>query len=160
MPDIENLLQRLVEFKCEFVIVGGYAAVAHGATLVTQDLDLCSPFTPVNLRRIGAALEGLNPKHRMTPQRLPLLLTDELCRSLKNLYLETDWGMVDFISEVLGLGGYSQVLEQSLALELGFGTCRVLSIEALIQAKLAMDRPHDRFTVIQLKAIRERLGPV
>jgi hypothetical protein len=42
-------------------------------------------------------------------------------------------------------------------MDLGHGKCRVLDIDALIKAKKAMGRPHDRQTVIQLKAIKERL---
>jgi len=41
MPDLELLLARLVEFRVRFVVVGGYAAAAHGVTLVTQDIDVC-----------------------------------------------------------------------------------------------------------------------
>jgi hypothetical protein len=157
MPDLENLLQRLMEHRFEFVIVGGYAAVAHGATMVTQDLDLCAPFTPANLGRLAAGLEGLNPKHRLTPQRLPFVMSDDMLGSLKNLYLETDWGIVDCLGEVLGVGAYPQVLAQSITLKLSFGVCRLLDLGALIQAKIAMNRPHDRLTVLQLEAIRERL---
>jgi len=34
--------------------------------------------------------------------------------------------------------------------------CRVLSVEALIEAKKSMSRPKDKETVIQLEAIREK----
>lgn len=41
MPDLEKLVQRLIEHNVGFVIVGGYAAIAHGVTLITFDVDVC-----------------------------------------------------------------------------------------------------------------------
>jgi len=36
----------------EFVLVGGLASQAHGATRLTEDLDLCPPWTSENLERV------------------------------------------------------------------------------------------------------------
>ena len=154
MPDLEALLRRLVARDVEFVIVGGYAAVAHGVTLVTQDVDICCRFTPGNLLALQAALEDLHPVHRQTTQLLPLELTAETCRGLNNLYLNTDLGVIDCIGEVLGVGDFETVHDHSIALDLGFGTCRVLDIGALIRAKEAMGRERDRQSVVQLRAIQ------
>ncbi|HTL58017.1 MAG TPA: hypothetical protein VL361_20175 [Candidatus Limnocylindrales bacterium] len=35
MQNLSELTPRLVEAQVEFVLIGGFAAVAHGATLVT-----------------------------------------------------------------------------------------------------------------------------
>ncbi|HHI68076.1 MAG TPA: nucleotidyltransferase, partial [Planctomycetes bacterium] len=40
MHDLENLLERLIEGGVEFTLIGGFAAVAHGATFLTRDLDV------------------------------------------------------------------------------------------------------------------------
>ena len=47
----------------DFVVVGGYAVVAHGGTLVTQDLDVCCDFSADNLLRMQEALGDLHPVH-------------------------------------------------------------------------------------------------
>ncbi|MBI1295763.1 hypothetical protein GC175_12490 [bacterium] len=39
MVDFEVLLHRLKEHDVEFIIVGGAAAVVHGSSRMTQDLD-------------------------------------------------------------------------------------------------------------------------
>ena len=75
MSDLETLLKRLLDQRVEFVIVGGYAVMAHGAPLVTQDVDICCRFNAANLLRLQAAAADLHPVHRMTPQKLPLHLT-------------------------------------------------------------------------------------
>jgi hypothetical protein len=156
VENLSALLERLVVAGVEFVVVGGYAAVAHGVTLVTQDVDICCPFDAENLFKIQGALADVHPKHRMTPQKLPLELTVELCSRLRNLYLETDLGSLDCLSEVAGIGSFENVLQGSQALEAPFGPFRVLCIDTLIRAKEAMNRPHDKITVTQLRAIKER----
>ena len=154
MSDLRALLQHLIEHDVEFVVIGAFASVVHGVTLVTQDVDICCPFTPRNLLKLQDALADLHPIHRLTPRRLPLQLTRAKCRGLKNLYLETDLGVLDCLSRVLGVGGYAAVKKHSVVLDAGFGKCRVLNLDALIKAKQAMNRPRDREAIIQLKAIR------
>jgi hypothetical protein len=156
MPDLESLLERLVQQRVAFVVVGGFAAVAHGVSLLTEDVDICCRFTPTNLLRLQAALADLHPVHRMTPARLPLALTQGTCTGLKNLYLDTDYGQLDCLGEVKGIGGYAEVAELSTRLNLPFGPCRVLEIDALIRSKEAMDRPRDRAAIVLLRAIKER----
>jgi hypothetical protein len=155
MENLNNILSRLHDARVEFVLVGGLAAVVHGGTLVTQDVDVCCRFTPDNLQRLGRALAGLHPVHRLTPQKLPFELSEN--SGAKNLYLQTDMGVLDCIGEVLGVGGYEEVFQRSVTIALPFGECRVLDLDTLIVAKEAMNRPHDRITVSQLKSIRERL---
>lgn len=156
MSDLEALLKRLVEHRVEFVIVGGYAAVVHGVTLVTQDVDACCRFSPKNLLCLQEAVADLHPVHRMTPQKLPLELTAENCRGLKNLYLRTDLGVLDCLGEVSGVGGFDTVSRKSISVNLSFGECRILNLDALIKAKEAMDRPRDRQALLQLQAIKRR----
>lgn len=99
-------------------MVGGFAAVAHGVTLLTQDVDVCCRLTPENLMRIQNALADLHPVHRMPPGRPPLRLTPETAAGFQNLYRETDWGQLDCLGEVLGVGSYDQVVAQSIEIEL------------------------------------------
>lgn len=158
MAQLNKLVERLIVARVEFVLVGGFAAVAYGVSLMTQDVDVCCPFSTQNLRSIEAAIQDLKPVHRMTPQKLPFVLTDELCASLKNLYLDTDLGPLDCLSEVLGLGDFFEVKRRSIELTLPVGVCPVLDIDALIAAKAATNRTRDRMTISQLKAIKERQG--
>jgi len=155
MPDLNGLLQRLHDHDVEFVLVGGFAAVVHGGTWVTRDLDICCRFTEKNLLRIQAAAADLHPVHRMRPD-LPLELTPEICATLKNLYLKTDIGPLDCLGEVKGVGNFEEVWKHSVVAEFPFGECRVLDLDTLIKAKQAMNREHDIFTVKQLLAVKDR----
>ncbi len=155
MQNLSELTRRLVEAQVEFVLIGGFAAVAHGATLVTRDVDVCCRFSEANLKRIQTALSDLHPVHRSRPD-LPLNLTPDQCSRLKNLYLKTDLGAMDCLGEVLGIGDFDAVLRQSIEVELPFGRFRLLDIDGLIRAKEAMNRDHDRITVRQLQEIKKR----
>ncbi len=155
MQNLSELMRRLVAADVEFVLVGGFAAVAHGVTLVTRDVDICCRFSEPNLMRIQKAVADLNPVHRSRPD-LPLALTPQQCASLNNLYLKTDLGVVDCLGEVLGVGGFDEVAKHSIEIGLPFGKCRVLDVDTLICAKKAMNRDHDRITVKQLQAIKQR----
>ena len=156
MEQLIEILRRLHDAKVEFSLIGGLASRHYGVTLVTEDVDICARFTPENLRRIESAFKDFHPRHRLTANKLPLELTDELCSSLKNMYLNTDLGILDCLSEVAGVGDYEAVLRQSQLTDFPFGRCYVLKIDALMQAKLAVGRPHDLRAVGQLKAIKEK----
>lgn len=156
IQDAEALLERLHRQQVEFVIIGGICNVLHGVTLVTKDVDVCCRFGADNLRRLEAAVRDLHPVHRMTPQKLPFVLDEQLCRELRNVYLRTDLGILDCLGEVAGLGGYDAVLQASVPVALSFGECRMLSLDALILAKEILGREQDKLAVRQLRAIKEK----
>jgi hypothetical protein len=155
MQNLSELTRRLIKAEVEFVLVGGFAAAAHGVMLVTSDVDICCRFSEGNLKRIQQAFADLHPVHRSRPD-LPLELTSAQCASLKNLYLKTDLGVVDCLGEVLGVGSFDEVLKHSIEVELPIGQCRIISINALIRAKESMNRDHDRITVKHLKEIKRQ----
>lgn len=158
MELLTEILKRLISAKVEFSLIGGQASRHYGVSLVTEDVDVCVRITPENLRRIESAFKDFHPRHRLTANKLPLELTDDLCQRLKNLYLTTDLGILDCLGEVAGIGDFDAVLRQSELKSFPFGTCFVLKIDALIQAKQAVGRPHDLVAVAQLQAIKEKCG--
>lgn len=154
MSDQLNLLRRLTDARVDFIIVGGYAGVVHGCSYVTQDIDICCVFAPADLLALQKALADLHPVHRMTPGRKPLELTAESAAQFTNLYLDTDLGRLDCLSRIEGLGDYAQVRQASEPIDTAGMRLRVLTIDALIQTKQAMDRPRDREAVRQLQALK------
>jgi hypothetical protein len=154
--DFHKLIERLAKGSVKFVLVGGTAGVVHGCTYVTQDIDICCDFSADNLLALQETLKDLHPVHRMTPKRLKLKLTAESCTRLKNLYLDTDIGQLDCLGFVQELGNYEDVEAQSETRDIGGGLrIRVLTIDSLIKARQAMNRPRDREALLQLDAIRK-----
>jgi len=123
---------------------------------MTRDVDIVCRMQPDNLLRLFEVLEPLHPVRRMTPQRLPFTREQAGKTDLKNLYLSTDWGQLDCLGEVKGLGDYAACLALSEPIDLDGTEIRVLTLDALITAKRAMGRPRDLHAVLELEAIRER----
>lgn len=159
MTNLERLVKRLIDHRVECVLVGGYAAMAHGVSLMTKDVDVCTHFSRENLEHIHAAVADLHPYHFLTPQELPFEIPPGFETRINNLYIGTSLGRVDFLGEVLGIGNYEAALAESIPIQLPIGTVRMLNRKAMIKAKSAMDRPHDKITVLQLLAIEERQAP-
>ena len=155
MQNLAELTRRLIAAEVEFVLVGGFAAIAHGVIRSTLDVDICCRFSEENLMRIQRAVADIHPVHRPRTD-LPLELTPAQCASLKNLYLKTDLGILDCLGEVKAVGSYDEVARHAVELELPIGRCRVIDLETLIVAKEAMGRDHDRITVKELKEIKKR----
>jgi hypothetical protein len=144
-----DLLRRLVEQRVDFVLVGGMAATAHGSSVVTEDVDVCTRFQLKNLERLLKALEGLHPFLRMSPGRRELASDASALVGWKNLYLVTDWGQIDFLGEITGVGDFGVVARDAIAMDLGGFSCRVMSLTSLIRSKHAIGRYKD------LRAARE-----
>lgn len=65
-----QLLRLLTGAGVDFVVVGGTAAVLHGASTATYDLDVLMPFTPDNCARLLQALSGIHPRGRFQTREL------------------------------------------------------------------------------------------
>jgi hypothetical protein len=154
----QALLTRLNDSGLEFVVIGGVCVVYHGVLLATFDLDICCPFGGENIRRIESAVKDLHPVHRLTANKLPLEMTRNSFGELKNLYLQTDWGKLDCLSEVAGVGNFGAVLNQSVVADFPYGKFRFLNLDALIAAKKAVGRERDLDAVRRLLAIKEKIG--
>ena len=89
-------------------------------------------------------------------RKLPLSDTRGSFKDLKNVYLQTDLGKLDCLSEVSGLGSYEQVLAQSILHSMSFGQFRMLNLDALIASKTAAGRQKDLDAVRLLQAVKEK----
>lgn len=155
MQGFEKLIKLFCRNEVEFVMIGGFAAVVHGVSVLTQDVDFAISFDCGNLKKILVALEGSHPIHRQN--RKPLAGTISSGSNYNNLYLITDFGPVDLLGEVSGIGPFEEVAKHAIEIELFGERCRVLNIDALIRSKREMKRPKDKETIIQLKAIKEKM---
>jgi len=156
MKTLSDLLDILSQAKIEFVVVGGFAGVLHGSSLVTRDLDLCTVLTPENIERLRESLKEFHPKHRMTPEKLSFAKIPPAGQTLNNLYLETDLGIVDFLTSITGVGDFETVRTNAEEIELHGHKIAVISLADLIKAKEAMNRDKDKLAVKELKAIQEK----
>ena len=156
MLPLSRLIKALIDADIDFVVVGGFAAMLHGSTLMTRDIDVCAVLSNEEVEKLRLALRDLHPTHRLTPQRLSFLTNPDPGLPVKNLYLETDFGSVDLLSSVHGVGDFAAVRAESIEIELFDRRCRVISLDALIRAKESLGREKDLLAVKELKAIRAK----
>jgi hypothetical protein len=73
---LTSILDVLLAEQVSFVLVGALAAVAQGAPLTTQDVDIVHARTPENLDRLMTALGKLNARssHRAWPMSRRVIL--------------------------------------------------------------------------------------
>jgi predicted nucleotidyltransferase len=152
---VESLLKELHKLEVEFIIIGGMAAVAHGSAYLTGDLDLCYSRKKKNLQKLGEALAPFHPRLRGAPPDLPFSLDTHTLRSGLNFTLTTDFGNLDILGEVSGLGGYGEALSFSEEVELYGMRCGVLTLEGLIKTKRAAGRAKDLMLLSELEALLE-----
>ena len=158
MQNLKKLLKTLLEHEVDFVLIGGFAAVVHGATLVTQDLDICAAITEDQVNKLRKALKDLHPRHRMNPNaKHSFLEYPEVIKGINNIYLETDLGILDILSQTEPAGSFDEIKNRSLEISLYGYKCRVISIEDLIQIKKEMKRPKDLQAVEELQIIQQKL---
>lgn len=141
------------------MVIGVFAGVLYGSSMVTRDLDICAVLTSENVERLRKSLADLNPQHRMTPQPLSFLQVPPPGQPVRNLYLRTDWGLVDIITEVTGLGDFETLKANAERFEIGGKSFRLISLPDLIRAKIAMGREKDLLAAKELEGIAAAKAP-
>jgi len=156
--DPEAILQALAEHEVEYVLVGGLAATARGASLVTFDVDLCFRQDRANCERLAAALAALGAQ--IYPYRTePMAITAEILAAHRIINAGMPAGRLDLLAEVPGLGRYEDFVAETATLTLGSISVLALTVDQLIQAKSALSRPKDREHLDQLLALKKLRDP-
>jgi predicted nucleotidyltransferase len=158
VSELQKLLLRLDDAGIEFVLVGGYAAMLHGSSLLTRDLDVCARLDAASLQRLRDAFRDLNPRHRMAVPQVSFLEEPAPGVGLSNLHLNTDLGTLDLLGSITGVGGYDRVARDSIEIDLLGRRVRAISLDDLIAAKEALGRDKDLIAARELRAVRARLG--
>lgn len=151
----ELLLEVLADSGLDFVVIGGVAAIAHGATTATQDLDIAMPLDADRVRKLLDALAPYKPVHFTRPD-LPLVAENaESLAEFRLLLVETELGRLDILSEVEPFQSVSALPTVQLPL-LPERLFEVIDLDALIEVKAHVGRGKDKILEEELRAVRER----
>jgi hypothetical protein len=159
VTDFSRLLTVLTCANVEFIVIGGFAATAHGSAHVTVDLDVVYRRTTENINRLVAAVEPLQPYLRGAPPGLPFRLDAETVKRGLNFTLRTTAGDLDLLGEATGCGSYDDLITHTEIRELLDLECRFVNLETLIRLKRAAGRPKDFERIAELELLwKERLS--
>jgi hypothetical protein len=158
VTDFAQLLAVLTRARVEFIVIGGFAATAHGSAHVTVDLDAVYRRTTENMVRLADSLEPLKPYLRGAPPGLPFRFNVQTIQRGLNFTLTTDAGDLDLLGEAAGGGTYEALLPRSEMRELFGLECRFVNLETLIRLKRAAGRPKDFERIAELEVLRQEKG--
>jgi hypothetical protein len=156
--DPTPLLRYLGEQGIEYVVIGGFAVVAHGFVRVTKDLDIVPRPTAQNLERLAGALRSLHATlldvGDFTAAELPMDPTraEDLAEG-GNFCVTTSLGRLDVMQWTAGLESddlYATLVPQALAANVDGVVIRVCGLEHLRAMKRAAGRPQDLEDLRQL----------
>lgn len=156
MQDLNQLLKLLLSNNLDFLVVGGFAAVIHGSSHVTKDLDIAMLMSEDNIEELRRILKNLHPRHRMNPSHKASFLEEPKGISgLKNIYLETSAGILDVITVDESVGSYADLKARAMKVNLFGYECLVISLDDLIRVKEKMGRPKDLIVLEELRALKK-----
>lgn len=123
-----ELVRRLGGAGVEYIIVGSAAAAAHGSPTFSGKLEILAPFTADSMSRLLVALRGTAPRHATRPDHPELTDDPERLALCRNLYVLTDLGRLDVVSELPAIGGYAEALGTARWSRVRGTPCQVLDL--------------------------------
>ena len=146
-PSFPTLCAHLVARNVEFLVLGGWAAVAHGLNRTTLDVDIFVRPTRENVERLIAALSGVGfgTARELVPD-------DVLPRAV---FIFKDQIRVDIFIRPWGLTDFDACWTRRVEREFESNRIPFVGLDDLIRSK-ETDRPQDKQDVIALRKIRDR----
>lgn len=164
--DIDRLLETLSRHQVEFLVVGGFSAIAHGATRPTVDFDCLAERSPANLDRLAQALQELNARLRVEglsdaeSRTLPVVFDAQMFQTMEISTWRTDAGDFDVLAEIPAGDGrrvrYDELLERASTAPIGRHTVMVAGLDDVIASKEWANRPKDHDALPELRQLRDR----
>lgn len=152
-----ELLGVLARHDVRYVLVGGLAAVLHGAPHMTTDLDIVPEDGPPNLGHLSEALAEVHARIRVSgaPGGVAFDHSAAALRRIRIWNLTTSMGDLDIAFEPSGTRGYDDLQGDAVVMSVGGVDVPVASLADVIRSKEAADRPRDR---VVLPVLREMLS--
>jgi len=147
-PDaLLGILSALEVAGVDCIVVGGLAALHHGAPVVTQDVDIVHQRTDANIGRLLDFIARVHGYQRYDPARRRLAPERSHLTGAGHVNLATDLGELDILCELeLGVG-YEQLESESTLYSAAYSHIRVLSLARVIEAKTKANRAKDRLAL-------------
>lgn len=152
LAELAELLTLLLDSSVEFILVGGGAAVIHGAPVTTQDIDIVHNRESTNVDRLLQVLSRLDARvvdpagRHLKPERAALSGPGQ---SL----LRTNLGRIDALGALHDGRGYGELLTSAEIVDFDGRSLRIIDLQTLIEIKSGTGRAKDRLVVPVLLAL-------
>jgi hypothetical protein len=150
--DVFSVLER---HGVRYVVIGGIAAILHGAPHVTTDVDITPEGGRENLERLAAALRELQAKIRVTeePEGIPFDFSGESLARSGVWNLVTNRGNLDIAFVPSGTRGYDDLVRDAEKKRVRDVDVPVASLADVIRSKEAAGRERDRLVLPVLRRL-------
>jgi len=160
MPELrpDEILATLDRHEVRYVLIGGLAAILHGAAHVTTDVDIVPEEDRGNLDRLSAALHELNARVRVSGEAegIPFGHDGASLSRVRIWDLVTDLGNIDITFVPSGTRGYDDLRRAMEPMTVRGIEVPVAALADVIRSKEAADRERDRAILPVLRALLER----
>ena len=161
--DFERVVSTLSRHRVAYVLVGGTAAVAHGSTLPTEDVDVTPARDRPNLDRLAAALRELDARIRTSdePEGVAFPVDGGFLAAMPwMLNLVTDAGDIDIVIAPSGFPeGYDTLAPRAVEVDFGDGvSVLVAALDDIIASKRSANRAKDRAALPYLEALADEIA--
>lgn len=153
--DPTRVFETLNRHGVDYLVIGGFAVIAHGHVRATKDIDLVASEQRDNLgrlaaalRELGARIRGIDAEHLSVDPTNP----DDLAGGA-NWTLVTDAGWVDLMAEPPGATPYPQMRARAVHRRVRNVDIPIIGIDDLIRMKMAAGRPRDLADIAALTDI-------
>ena len=152
-PSLEQVARIMQEYGVHCIVIGGWAAIIHGAARSTNAIDFVYARDAENAHRLVEALRPWKPYLRGAPPGLLFHWDEQTVRAGLNFTLTTRLGDLDLLGDVPGGGTYEKLLPYAETVTAFNVACQIVSLERLIQLKRASGRPKDLEIIAELQAL-------
>ncbi len=154
--NLEKLIENLHKSKIEYILIGGMAALAHGAPVFTFDLDIVHKRSDGNLEKIKDLLISLDAYQRR-PDDLKLKPDFDALKGTGHMLLSTRFGPMDILGKIEKGLGYDELINHVIEIEFHSFKIHVLDLETLIELKKESTRPEDQHRLSILENTLEQI---
>lgn len=127
-PSFREILKLLNEHEIDYIVVGGVAAVIHGAPVTTFDPDALVRVEAENARKLMRALDSLDARYRNHHTDLRPTETDIL--SGGHMLLLTRAGPLDLLGPIGDGATYEDLIDATIEVETSANLFRPLTAAA------------------------------
>ena len=163
-PYLIAIISKLARAGVEFIICGGMAAVFHGVERMTMDVDISINMDPRNVKKFLSVVKGLGLIPRVPVPAESLLDKKQVeffireKNALVFTFVDPDrpYRQIDlFLTEDRA---YHSIKEHTVEVNVGYLAVKIVSIEKLLEMKLAIKPPRDkdRHDISALKKILKK----
>jgi predicted nucleotidyltransferase len=133
LDDLVRLARALNAHRVKYVLIGGFAVIAHGGARTTKDIDLLIDADPENVARVRQALQILEDK------AVNDVADDDVARY--SVVRVADEIVVDLMAQACGVD-YADASQDTVTIPFGDVPVPVASPQTLIRTKKTI-RPSD-----------------